>query len=115
MILQLPADLQRAQYRRFWTVSKDECATVASRQAQEFAFRFSGAELLGTAHNLFERLKLVALLVNQQLGITDNVDEQDMADVKFHFRRRFGRHGVHFVCYWQSFWKRGSPRSGSKS
>jgi hypothetical protein len=32
--------------------------------------------------NLIELLQRLALLVNEQLGVTDNVDEQDMGDLE---------------------------------
>jgi hypothetical protein len=50
----------------------------------KFAFRFSQAELLRAAHDLFQCLKLLALLGDEQLGVTDNVDEQDVPDLKLH-------------------------------
>jgi hypothetical protein len=37
---------------------------------------------------------LFALLVNQQLGVTDNVDEQDVADLELHLGRTLGRHVI---------------------
>ena len=53
MTLQRLTDFHRAQHRRFRTGAKNQRATVASWQAQKFAFRFRDAELLRSAHDLF--------------------------------------------------------------
>ena len=36
------------------------------------------------ANNLFQFLNLIALLADEQLGVPDNVDEQDVADFELH-------------------------------
>jgi hypothetical protein len=42
-------------------------------------------------------LDLLALLVDEQPGITDDVDEQDMSDFKFHIGGMLGRHRLRFI------------------
>lgn len=42
----------------------------------------------GASDDLAQRLHLVALLVNEQLGVTDDVDEQNMPDLEFQLRIR---------------------------
>ncbi len=84
MTLQCLADFQRAQNWRFRSVSKNKRATIARRQTHQFPFCFGETELLGTAHDLLQRLNLLALLVDEQFGVTDDVDEQDVSDLKFH-------------------------------
>jgi hypothetical protein len=57
----------------------------ASRQPQQFAFRFGAAELLGFAHNVAQSAKQFALLVDEQFRVTHDVDENDMADLELDF------------------------------
>src|SRR5439155_8754180 len=92
IISQFLANFQRAQNRRFRTISKNKCATVASRQTKQFAFRFSEPELLGAAHDFLQLLNLVSLLVDHQLRVTDDVDEEDVADFKLNVRLRTSAH-----------------------
>jgi hypothetical protein len=40
--------------------------------------------LLGATNDFSQRLHLLALLVDEQLGVTDDVDEQDVPDLEFH-------------------------------
>jgi hypothetical protein len=54
----------------------------------------SGAELLCGADNLAEFLQLLALLVNEQLGIPHNIDEKNVPDFQFDIGRGFLRHEI---------------------
>jgi hypothetical protein len=56
-------------------VPKNQRATITRGQTKKFAFRFSAAELLGASDNLLQDLQLRSLLVHEQLGIPDYVDE----------------------------------------
>jgi hypothetical protein len=38
-------------------------------------------------HNLAQNIELLALLIDQQLRVTNNVDEQDVPDLELEFRR----------------------------
>jgi hypothetical protein len=40
--------------------------------------------LLGSAHDLFQCLQQLALLGDEQFGVTDDVDEQDVPDLEFY-------------------------------
>src|SRR6266700_3329743 len=82
MTFELPANLDRAEDRRFRVGAENERATIASRQAEQFAFRFSQTELLRPAHDLIQCLKLLALLGDEQFGITDDVDEENVPDLQ---------------------------------
>src|SRR5438094_147440 len=82
MTFELPANLDRAQDRGFGASAENERAAVSSGQAQQFAFRFSQAELLRAAHDLFQCLQLLALLGDEQFGITDDVDEENVPDLQ---------------------------------
>jgi hypothetical protein len=44
----------------------------------------SQPELLGSPQNLFLPLESLALIGDEQLGVTNNVDEQGMPDLEFH-------------------------------
>src|SRR6266487_734173 len=82
MMFELPANLDRAEDRRFRAGSENERATVTSGQAEQFTFPFSQAELLRAAHDLFQCLQLLALLGDKQFGITDDVDEENVPDLE---------------------------------
>jgi hypothetical protein len=84
MFLQLAANFERTENRRFRSRSKYKRASVASWQTQKFSFRFCGTDLLRSAHDLFQFLNLLALLVNEQFRVTDDVDEQDVPDLELH-------------------------------
>src|SRR5262249_48338892 len=88
------ADFHRAKNRRLGMVAKNQGATVTCGQAKKFAFCFSAAELFRSPDNLPQDLQLRGLLVQEQLGITDDVDEQDMADLQPNFRFCLGGHLV---------------------
>src|SRR5260370_37197014 len=92
MGFEFPANLDRAEDRRFRAGTENKRAAITSGQAEQFAFRFSEAELLRAAHDLFQCLKKLALLRDEHFRVTDDVDEQDMPDLKFHVGGRLGRH-----------------------
>src|SRR5262249_14780665 len=95
MTLQFLANFQRAQNWRFRTVSKNERATMAGRQPRQLPFCFSQADLLGSAHDCPQRLNLLALLVNEQLRVADNVEKREMADLQFYACP--GRYGIRSI------------------
>jgi hypothetical protein len=41
--------------------------------------------LFRAAHDSFQRIKLLALLIDQQLRVANNIDEQNMPDLKLNF------------------------------
>ena len=43
-------------------------------------------------NNLVERMQIIALLIDQQLGVTDNVDEEDMRDLELDLFLNFTGH-----------------------
>ena len=75
MILQRLGDFQGAEDRRLWIIPEDERAAVTRRQTQQFAFGLGGTELICSAHDFPQLLNLLALVVNAQLGVTNDVDE----------------------------------------
>jgi hypothetical protein len=52
----------------------------------------AGAELLRSANNLFQLTNLLSLLVNEQLRVTDDVDEQDVPNLELEIRLRMSGH-----------------------
>jgi hypothetical protein len=48
--------------------------------------------LFGQTNNLVQFLNLGVLLVNRELGVTDNVQKEDMRDFKFDLFLNFGGH-----------------------
>src|SRR5207244_5131032 len=74
------------------TIAKNQSTPVAGRQTQQFAFCLCSAELLGCARDFPQLLQLLGLLVNEQLGITDDVDEENVPDFELHIG--FGRHAI---------------------
>src|SRR5215470_4001105 len=67
MTFKSSADFQSAQDRSFRASAKNQCATIACRQAHQFAFRFGQTKLLGSAHDLSQLLNPLALFVDEQL------------------------------------------------
>src|SRR6266699_4285515 len=96
MFLQLLSNLQSAEDRCFGTVAKNERAAIASRQAQQFSLGLSFPDFFSAANNLLQPLNLFALFVNEQLRVTDNVDEQDVPDLEFQVGGLLGWHGIFY-------------------
>jgi hypothetical protein len=51
---------------------------------------FGFAELLSAANNLVQQLKQAVLLINQELGVADNVDEEHISDLQLDLFLNFG-------------------------
>jgi hypothetical protein len=81
MAPQCIANLYRARNRSIRRGCKDECHPVASRQTRQFASSIGSAERIGSPNNFIEGMQIIALLVDQKLGVTDNVDEENMPDL----------------------------------
>ena len=82
------------KHRRVRTGAKDERTAIARRQTEQFARRFGDPELLGCPNDLLQRLQLLALLSDEQFGVTDDVDEKDMPDLESKIVLRFRRHSL---------------------
>jgi hypothetical protein len=76
------ANFQRGPHGRFRGIKKDKGHSVPDRYPNQFPGCIRNAELFSAANNLIELLDDFALLVHQQLGVPDNVDEQDMRDLE---------------------------------
>ena len=49
-------------------------------------------ELRSVSYDCIEHLYLLALLIDQKLGLADDVDQQDVANLKLQFRLRVSGH-----------------------
>ena len=97
MFLELLGDLERAQNRRLRRGPKHQCSAVTGGQTHQLAFRFGEPELLGSAHDPPQRFDLFALLSDQRLRVSDDVDEQHMSDFELYVWGMLGRHVIHFA------------------
>jgi hypothetical protein len=81
MASQRIANLERAGNRGVRCCRKDERHPVSSRQACQFASSVGCAERIASPNSFIERMQIIALLVDQELRVTDNVDEENMPDL----------------------------------
>src|SRR5437899_7056093 len=82
VFLQRAADFERAFNRRFGGVVKYQGHTVARRNRNQPIIDFRFVKLLSAAYNLVEYFKQSALLIDQQLGVADNVDEEHIGNLQ---------------------------------
>ena len=75
MVLQRLAYLQSALDRGFRAGEEHQRHAIARGKPHEFFRCLGGAELGCVSDDLIQLLLQLALLVNQELGITHNVDE----------------------------------------
>ena len=104
------ASLESAFDRCFGTVVKNQRHPVAGGNFNQSARLFRSLELLRATNNSVQRVEQRALLINHQLGVTDDVDEQDMPDLELNFRGRLGRIGFGFIASIRLSVKRLWPR-----
>ena len=76
------ADRHRATHGSIGAGEKGEYQAVARRNSHQFVLRFSRAKLPRVADEPIQLLLPLTLLVGQQFGVTDNVDEEDMRDLQ---------------------------------
>ena len=77
------ASLESAFDRCFGTVVKNQRHPVAGGNFNQSARLFRSLELLRATNNSVQRVEQRALLINHQLGVTDDVDEQDMPELEY--------------------------------
>jgi len=94
MLLQGLRDLDRAAHRRIRAGEKCQRHAIARRQPNEFTSRLRGAELLRCANDLIQLPQEIALLIDWQFRVTDNVREQDVRDLEMQIRRLLGSHAI---------------------
>src|SRR5262249_9612009 len=70
---------------------------------------------LGQTDNLVQLLNLGVLLVNRKLGVTDNVEKEDVRDFEFDLFLKFGSHmDFTWKCTTQRYSKVGCRESSAK-
>ena len=82
MAPQCLANLYRAGNRCVRRGRKNQRHPIAGGQARQLASSIGCAERISFPNNLVERMRIIALLIDQELGVTDDVDEQDMGDLQ---------------------------------
>ncbi len=91
MFLERFGNLERAPGRLLRALAKDERHAIAGREPDElFVGRF--AHRRGREHDLDELVEPLLLLLVQELGVTDDVDEKDVPDFEAEIVVRL-RHG----------------------
>jgi hypothetical protein len=86
------ANLYRAGNWSIRRCRKDQRHSVAGRQARQFAISIGCVERIGSPNNFIERMQVIALLIDQELGVTDDVDEEDVGDLQPDLFFDFGGH-----------------------
>ena len=92
MRLQRATDFDRALRRRFLTGVEDQRHAVAGWNFYQSTRSFGFLILIRTADNCGQLINYCPLLVNRKLGVTNNVDEQDMRDFKPNLLFNLGGH-----------------------
>ena len=80
MLLQRFGNLERAPGRFLRAVAEDQRHPIARRQSDQlFVGRFP--HLRGRQHDFSQLVEPLLLFLDQELGVTDDVDEEDMPDL----------------------------------
>ena len=85
-------DLERTARRLFGAVMKDQRHAVAGWQPDEL-FISRVAHLRRPEHDFRQIGEALLLLFDQELGVTDDIDEEDMPDLELRIGGYLGRHG----------------------
>ncbi len=75
-------NFQRAFHGLLRTLIEDQRHSIAGRNFYQSIRCFRPFELVRAANNLIELINQRVLLVRQQLGVTDDVNEQDMDNLQ---------------------------------
>jgi len=67
-------------------------APPPGRQTRQLASSVGGAERIGSPNNFIERMQIIALLVDQQFRVTDDIDEEDVPNLEPNLFLNFGGH-----------------------
>jgi hypothetical protein len=82
VVLERAADLERTLGRLLRAPVEDQRHPVAGRDLQEPVGRLRFPKLLGQANDLVELIDPGVLLVRRELGVTDDVDEENVRDLE---------------------------------
>jgi hypothetical protein len=89
--------LQRATHWRIWTGEERQRHSVSRRNANQFSSRVRRPKLFGVAHLFVQLFYQLSLLINQQLRISNRVDEKNVRDLEVTIGRCLGRHTARSV------------------
>src|SRR5206468_7522631 len=78
-------DFERAFHWLFRALVKNQRHPVTGRDLDQAGRGFSVLKLLGRANGLSQFINRRALLVNRELGVANDVNEQDMGDLELDF------------------------------
>src|SRR6476660_4609862 len=92
MLLERTTDFNRALRRRFLTGVEDQCHAVSGWNFYQPTSNFGFLVLIRTADDCRQLVNYRPLLVNRKLGVTNNVDEQDMRDFEPNLLFNLGGH-----------------------
>src|SRR6266516_477455 len=92
MLLARTTDFDRALRRRFRTGVKDQRHAIAGWNFNQTSRRFGALILIRTANDLGQFFNQRPLLVNRKLGVTNDVNEQDMRDFQLDLLVDLGGH-----------------------
>jgi hypothetical protein len=76
-------DFNRTPHRRIRGCQKNQGDAIAGGNGDEFPGRRGFLKLAGFANEIVQSLDKGGLLVQESLRITDDVDEENVADLKF--------------------------------
>ena len=93
-MVRAPADLNAQETGASGVVAKTSAIPSPVGRRVSLTSSFGFAELLGCANNLVEFYANLALLFVQELGVTDDVDEEDMRDLKLDLLFNLSRHAT---------------------
>src|SRR5713101_4173754 len=85
-------DFDCALHRCFRTSVKHQRHAVATWDFDQSSLSFGLLILIGTSNDLGQLVNRRPLFVNRKLGITDDVNEQDVRDLKLDFFLKLGGH-----------------------
>src|SRR6266545_4720946 len=85
-----PRNLQRAFHWRFRARVKNQRHSVTSRNLDQSSCCLGLAKFIRAPNDLVERVEQSPLLIYYELGVTDDVDEQDMANLELNFLFNLG-------------------------
>src|SRR5438270_7587033 len=92
MCFENAADFKGTLCWRFGTGVEDQRHTVAGWNFNQTSRRFGALILIRTANDLGQLFNECPLLVNRKLGVTDDVDEQDMGNLEPDLLFNLSRH-----------------------
>jgi hypothetical protein len=82
MTFQRPCNVHGAPRRRLGIGAENQRHAVASRQTDQLSCRLGLAEFPCPAHHFVQLIEYFTLLLKEQSGIADNIDEENVPDLQ---------------------------------